>query len=79
MQTNEQVINEEITAFVEDESMEWETVAPGMKRNTGKIWSLEQTGILDPLTWNLLQMVPFISSIGIIFLSDTCSTMQEIP
>lgn len=32
MQTNEQVINEEITAFVEDGSMEWETVAPGMKR-----------------------------------------------
>ena len=32
MQTNEQAINEEITAFVEDSSMEWEAVAPGMKR-----------------------------------------------
>ncbi len=32
MQNNVGEINENILSFVEDESMEWETVAPGMKR-----------------------------------------------
>ena len=32
METNLQVITEDLAAFVEDNSMEWEVVAPGMKR-----------------------------------------------